>query len=100
METNETLLIITPPRNKGLSDTLFHLIVAETGEHLASHLCSNYCFAYNDLYGHRTERIDDYTNRFGNHIVKFIDDTDISEDELIDRNHKWFEQIKQQGNGN
>lgn len=85
----KTLLVIAPARKYEDRDTQFHLLVAETGEHLASHICSHYGFAYGDLYGDRPERIEEWTNRFGNMEVKFIDDTDISEEELLKRNKEW-----------
>ena len=55
-QDKKTLLVIAPKRESGMVDTVYHLLVAETGEHLASHLCSHYGFAYNDLYGTREER--------------------------------------------
>lgn len=38
---NKTLLIITP--SEGIN-CVFNLLVAKTGEHLASHICSNQFF--------------------------------------------------------
>jgi hypothetical protein len=86
--TNKTLLIITPGR-KVKGDCLFHLLVAETGEHLASHLCSSASFAKSDLYSSREERIDEWEKRFGDVEVKFIDETDIDEDNLLRLNKQW-----------
>lgn len=34
-----------------------------------------------------------YNKRFGEIEVKFIDETDISEDELLSRNKKWYESL-------
>lgn len=90
--TNKTLLVIAPGRDV-TRDAVFNLLVAETGEHLASHLCSHYGFAKSDLYNGRPERIEEFTKRFGEIEVKYIDETDISEDQLIERNQKWFEDI-------
>ena len=87
----QTLLVIAPSRESGMKDTQFHLLVAGTGEHLASHVCSHYGFAYGDLYGDRPERIEQWTKRFGEIEVKFIDDTDITEEELLRRNKEWFD---------
>lgn len=90
----QTLLVIAPARKDGMVDTQFHLLVAETGEHLASHICSHYGFAYGDLYGDRPERIEEWTERFGETEVKFIDDTDLSEEELLKRNKEWWLSIQ------
>ena len=90
--TEKTLLVIAPSRNMEDRDLPYFLIVPETGEVLASHFCSNYLFAYGDLYGNRPERIESCTERFGEHEVKFIDETEIPEEELIRRNKLWWEE--------
>ena len=87
----KTLLVISPG-TKTNHDSPFNLLVAETGEHLASHYCSNYLFAKSDLYSGRPERIEEWTKRFGEIEVKFIDETDITNEELIERNRKWYEE--------
>lgn len=88
----KTLLVIYP--GKGIRhDAVFGLLVAETGEHLASHLCSHYGFAMGDLYEDRPERIKEYKDRFGEVEVKYIDETDVSEDELLKRNKNWYDNI-------
>ena len=66
----KTLLVIAPGRNV-MRDCVFNLLVAETGEHLASHLCSHYGFAKSDLYEGRPERIEEFTKRFGEIEVKY-----------------------------
>ena len=86
----KTLLVITPGTDAG-RDCVFRLLVAETGEHLASHICSSYRHAKSNLYKSRPERVEELTKRFGEIEVKFIDETDISEDELLSRNNKWYE---------
>lgn len=91
----KTLLVITPGQ-KVYHDCVFHILNAETGEHLASHFCSNYTFAYGDLYANCPERISKWSERFGELEVKFIDDTDITEDELVRRNKEWFERLPKQ----
>lgn len=88
----KTLLVIAPGTDI-IQDCVFNLLVAETGEHLASHLCSHYLYARNDLYEGRPERIEELTKRFGEIEVKFIDETDISGDELLSRNKKWYESL-------
>ena len=87
----KTLLVITP--GSDAYDSVFNLVVAETGEGLASQLCSHAGYAMSDLYTSRQERIDEYKDRFGEVEVKFLEDTDISEEELIARNNKWFEDV-------
>lgn len=89
---SKTLLVIAPGRNV-YRDCVFNLLVAETGEHLASHLCSNYRFAFDDLYDTREERKIEWTKRFGEIEVKYIDETDITEEELLKRNKEWFSKL-------
>lgn len=93
MEKQKTLLVISPGRDV-IHDAVFNLLVAETGEHLASHLCSNYSFAYADLYAGRPERVKEWTERFGELEVKYIDETDITDEELRKRNKEWYEKTK------
>lgn len=84
-----TLLVIAPGSTCG--DSVYSLLVAETGECLYQHLCSYAGFAYGDLYGRREERIKELADRFGEVEVKFIDKAEIVEAELIARNHKFYE---------
>ena len=89
------LLVIVPGRSM-MDDAVFHLLVAETGECLASHLCSSASFAKGDLYFNRPERIQEYSERFGAVDVQFIDDTDINEDDLVEKNHAFHDaQVKE-----
>lgn len=87
---SKTLLVIAPGRDV-TRDCVFNLLVAETGEHLHSHLCSHYGFAKSDLYSGRPERIEKIKERFGEVEIKFIDETDITYDELHRRNKEWWE---------
>ena len=89
MMSDKTLLVIVPGRNV-TQDCVFSLLVAKTGEGLASHFCSGAGFAKGDLYSRRQDRIDEWKKRFGEVEVKYIDETDISEDEMIKRNKNWF----------
>ena len=95
MEKNKTILVIDPD-SQTRHDSVFHLLVMETGEHLASHWCSHAGFAPGDLYYDRPERIKEWEKRFGEIEVKFIDEVDITSDELIERNKKWYEQYKKE----
>lgn len=94
---DKTLLVIAPGRDVR-RDAVFILLVAETGEHLASHLCSHYGFAKSDLYENRPERIEEFTKRFGEFEVKYIDETDISMEQLLERNKKWYEEVQRSSN--
>jgi len=86
--SQKTLLVIAPEQTA--SNTCFHLIVAETGECLATHFCTNGSFAYYDLYERRPDRIQEWAKRFGEFTVDFIENTNISETELHRRNKEWY----------
>lgn len=90
--SEKTLLVIVPGRDVQ-RDRVFNLLVAETGEHLASHLCSCAGFAKSDLYSGRQERIDEWEKRFGEVEVKYIHETDVVEEDLIKRNKQWHESL-------
>lgn len=89
-----TLLVIAPGKHEVRGDCCYTLLVAETGEPLASHICSDSGFAYGDLYGNRPERQEEWQERFGEIDVKYINETEISEDQLIERNHAWFDSLE------
>lgn len=93
-----TQLIIVPGRDfeHDRFGCEFSILNAETGEHLASHFCSGWGFAYGDLYGNRPERQLDWKERFGDIDVKFIDEIDLSEEELLRRNKDWYTSKNQQ----
>ena len=80
-------LLIVGPIDGG--DGVYNLLT-ETGEHLASHLCSNSLFARGDLESHRPERQAEWKARFGDYEVAFLEDTEISLEELQRRNDEWF----------
>jgi hypothetical protein len=86
---NKTLLVIAPGRGSG--EAVYNLLVAETGEHLASHVCSSHAFAPNDLYFARDDRKEEYAQQFGEVDIRFINDTDITGDVLIERNKQFYE---------
>lgn len=89
-----TLLVVTKDQSFGnFGDAAYHLLVAETDEHLASHICSHEGYAKSDLYTGRQERIKEFTERFGEIEVKHLSETDITEDELFKRNKKWYEAL-------
>lgn len=94
IEERKTLLVIAPGRDATIRNAGFNLLVAETGEHLASHFCSNYGFAPSDLYYGRPERIEQFKERFGEVEIMFIDETDIPEIGLVRRNEAWYNEAK------
>lgn len=93
-QKEKTLLVIDPGR-EARTDTIFHILVAETGEHLASHWCSSWHYALGDLYENRPERKEEWGKRFGGIEVKFLEDTDITREELIKRNKRRFKTKKE-----
>lgn len=97
MENKKTLLVIVSGAKNDWGQS-FSLLNSETGEYLASHLCSHAGFAYSDLYGGRKERQKEYAERFGDVEVKFLEDSGISEEELISKNHEFYkDQIEAEG---
>lgn len=92
----KTLLVIYPGSDV-MHNSSFHLIHAETGEVLASHFCSCSGFAPGDLYFNRPERIEEFTKRFGEVEVKFIDETTIDKEELLSRNKAFYKEQEAQG---
>ena len=89
MENKKTLLVIVSGEQNDWGQH-FGLLNSETGEYLASHICSHAGFAYSDLYGNRKERIKEYSERFGEVEVKFLEDSGIPEDELINKNKEFY----------
>jgi len=89
MKTNmkREKLYITPKEGKNCVFTIVH----ESGEALARHFCSNLGYARSDLESGRPERQKEWKKRFGNYEVLIIGDDDLTDDELIKRNHELFE---------
>ena len=73
---------------KIMGDTVY-VLIAETGEALASHCCSSKSFAKGDLYENRPERKEEYKKQFGNVEVLFLGDDEMTKEELIKRNKEW-----------
>ena len=63
-------------------------LVAEDGEHLASHICSHPCFAPGDLYEHRPERKEMFDAKGITECV-WLEDSGVALDELLRRNKEW-----------
>jgi hypothetical protein len=84
---NKTLLIIYPG-----SECVgpFDLHVAETGEHVATMYNGVADYVKRDFYDHQDEAIENRKERFGEVEIKFIDEVDMSVDEFLDRNAKFY----------
>ena len=91
----KTQLVIVPGKYV-TGDSVFSILVAETGELLATHFCSNSGFAFGDLYENRPERKEKWGKRFGEIDVKYIDELDLTVDELVERNNAWFESLEEE----
>lgn len=89
-QTKELLIIV--PGKEVTTESIFHLLVAKTGEVLATHLCSSSHYAMGDLYLRRPNLIEAITNKLGEHEVKFIDETDLDIEEIYHLNKKWYEE--------
>lgn len=72
-------------------DGVYYLITEE-GEVLASHLCSNKLYALGDLYTHRKERIKNFKDRFGDFSVDYLGNDEMTWEELLRRNKKFYEE--------
>lgn len=83
----KTLVIY--PDSKTHRDSVFYILDPETGECLASHLCSHSCFAKSDLHDRREERLVKWKEKFGEETeAKFIDETDYNWDEIYKKNQE------------
>ena len=81
--------IIVPGAKFGGGDRVYDL-VAEDGEHIASHVCSAPAFAPYDLWSHRTERQEAFAHKRITEVV-FLDQSGIDLSELRARNKAWAE---------
>lgn len=89
-QESKELLVIYPSEGY---DKVYTLLVAKTGEPIANHFCSHQGFAKGDLYDNRPERKEKFKERFGEVEVKFLNETDISVNELMKRNKEWYENL-------
>ena len=72
-------------------DGIYYLI-AENGEGLASHWCSNKRFAKGDLYENRPERIKEFAERFGECECLYLGEDDMTFSKLIELNYRLAEE--------
>lgn len=63
-------------------------LIAEDGEHLASHICSAPGFAYGDLYGNRDDRKEMFDAKGITEAV-WLADSGLTIYELLERNKEW-----------
>ena len=83
--SKKTLIIY--PKSTVYKDSSFYLLDPDTGEVLATHLCSGAEWAKNDLHDGRPQRLEEWRNKFGKETeAKFIDETDYNWDEIYDKN--------------
>ena len=87
----KTLVIY--PDSKTHRDSLFYLLNPDTGEVLASHLCSHSGFAKGDLHDTRKDRLEKWKEEFGDDTeAKFIDETDYNWNEIYAKNQELAKQ--------
>lgn len=79
-------LYIVGPNGGG--DGAYHLI-ADDGEHLASHICSGIRYAEGDLIANRPERQEKFRKRFGKYTVLRLGDDDITLEAIQSKNAEW-----------
>lgn len=66
-----------------------YYLITEEGEVLASHFCSHKGYALSDLYTRRPERIEKFTERFGELDVSYLGEDDMTIESLIGLNKKY-----------
>lgn len=73
-----------------------YTLVADTGEGLASHYCSDRSWARSDLVTRRTALQAEWRQQFGAYRVAFVaDDPEMTRDELRRRNAAWHAAVEQ-----
>ena len=91
----KTLVIC--PGSETCDDALFLLMDPETGEALNHHVCSDAFYAKDDLYYRQSEVGEKIRERYGDDVdVKFIDETDINEDDLFIKNREFYKQSEEE----
>ena len=69
-----------------------YFLITEEAELLTTHLCSNKSYALGDLYTHRKERIKKFEDRFGEFSVDYLGSDEMTWEELLKRNKKFYEE--------
>ena len=70
-------------------------LVAENGELLYSHFCSNFTFAKGDLLLNRPNRIEECKNKYGNYELLFLGEDNMTQDELVKRNKEFYKESEE-----
>lgn len=87
-------LYIVGPVNRGEG---VYSLIAETGEFLASHMCTNASYAKSDLESGRPERQKEFLQKFGPYEVLFIGDDKFTTEELLEKNKEWYSKVLRSG---
>lgn len=82
-------LYILGPEGNG--EGVYYLLTEE-GEVLASHFCSHIGYASGDLEANRPERQKKWEKRFGKYKVLRLGDDEMTEEKLLELNHKNFDE--------
>lgn len=72
-----------------------YVLIAETGEFLAGHYCSNSSFARHDLHDRRTTLQAEWRQQFGEYQVRYLGEDDMVSAELLRRNQEWAASVEQ-----
>jgi hypothetical protein len=73
----------------GHGEGVYHLI-ADDGEHLASHFCSSSGYALGDLERNRPERQKEWKKRFGEYEVLYLGQDDMTLEKIKALNREWY----------
>jgi len=69
--------------------------MADTGEVLASHVCSNVGFMHGDLYGHRPERQTAWKEKFGDFKIVELEQGQVPPKKVLEKNRILGEKEKE-----
>ena len=83
----EKKILVIYPQSTAHIDACFYILDPDTGEVLATHLCSGAEWAKKDLHDGRPQRLEKWRNKFGKDTeAKFIDETDYNWEEIYAKN--------------
>lgn len=89
----QRVLYIVESGDFGPRDKVYALI-ADDGEYLYSHICSDKTFAKGDLHDRRLERQAELREKYGDYVVRWIGEDAMTETELLRRNNGWAQESK------
>lgn len=82
-------ILVIYPSSSNNDSTIFYIFDPDTGEALASHLCSDAGFAKSDLHDGRPERLAKWEKRYGKKTeAKFVEETDYKWEEIYKKNQE------------